>query len=233
MYKVGFISVNFINAMQVIRVAKSSPGRGSNRLNIRLESLTDMVFGLALSIGALLLAISNSATVADIESNMLSFGFSFLILIFVWIRYTSIISLLPNTLRQKRSVFYLNVLLLFFVAIEPYLFNILHLSTTQDLASFASSMYAIDIGAIILILWILIQLLVHDYRTSHKDHVPTVGHMRIAASSLAMSVMFFVSAAPIFWDTQLMGVPLRFVMWAVLIPLMLIARNSRPRKSQE
>ncbi len=197
---------------------------------MRLESLTDMVFGLALSIGAVLLAISNSATIPDIESNMLSFGFSFLILIFVWIRYTSLIEVLPDSLRQKRTVFYINVLLLFFVAIEPYLFNILHLSSTQALASFASSMYALDIGAITLILWVLIQLLVKEYRDTHRDHVPSVGQMRIASSSLAMAVMFFISAAPVFWAVQIDGIPTRFVIWAILIPLMLVARNKRPRR---
>ena len=34
-------------------------GNEERHLSVRLESLSDMVFGLALSIGALLLAISN------------------------------------------------------------------------------------------------------------------------------------------------------------------------------
>ncbi len=198
-------------------------------INVRLEALTDMVFGLALSIGAVLLAISNSGTIGQVESNMLSFGFSFLILIFVWIRYTSIVSVLPDSLKQKRPVFYLNVLLLFFVAIEPYLFNILHLSSDAGLASFASSAYAIDIGAITLILWMLIQILVRDYRKTHKDQVPTVSYSRIATGSLIMGVMFIISAIPIFWDLQIYGIPSRFIIWGVLIPLMLMTKNRRPR----
>jgi hypothetical protein len=199
------------------------------KIDIKLESLTDMVFGLALSIGALLLAISNSSTISDIEFNVLSFGFNFLVLIFVWIHYTSIVSVLPENMRKKRSVFYLNVLLLFFVALEPYLFNILHISTTQALAAFGSSVYAIDLGVITLILWIFIQLLVMEYKRTSKKKMPAVGYKYIYSSSLLMAFIFFASAIPIFWYTQIYGVPIRFIIWAVPVPLMLIARSNRKK----
>jgi len=77
-----------------------------------------LVFGLALSIGAISL-ISNKPT----EPNVLyiaigGFGFSFLILIQIWFRFTEIMSVLPVETTGTRV---LNTLLLLLVALEPYL----------------------------------------------------------------------------------------------------------------
>src|SRR6266852_5504382 len=88
----------------------------------RLESLSDLIYGLSLSIGAISLVITNSqgSSASDINRNVLEFLFVFLILITSWIIYTSDMSVLPV---ETRLVTFLNVVLLILVAISPYLFD--------------------------------------------------------------------------------------------------------------
>ncbi len=86
----------------------------------RIQSLSDLIFGLALSIGALNLIANKPPDTPALFGNIASFGFSFLILIFVWFRYTELVSVLPVETTGTRA---LNTIMLFLVAIEPYLFN--------------------------------------------------------------------------------------------------------------
>src|SRR5216683_5236822 len=86
----------------------------------RIQSLSDLIFGLALSIGALNLITSKPTDTSLLFGSIATFGFSFLILIFVWFRYSEIMSVLPVETTRTRA---LNTIMLFLVAIEPYLFN--------------------------------------------------------------------------------------------------------------
>src|SRR5882762_3454210 len=88
----------------------------------RLETLSDLIYGLSLSIGAISLVITNnqSSSASDINRNILQFLFVFLILITSWIIYTSDMSVLPI---ETRLVQLLNVALLMLVATIPYLFD--------------------------------------------------------------------------------------------------------------
>src|SRR2546426_10016130 len=64
----------------------------------RLETLSDLIYGLSLSIGAISLVITNNqaSTANDINRNVFEFLFVFLILITSWIIYTSDMSVLPG-----------------------------------------------------------------------------------------------------------------------------------------
>jgi hypothetical protein len=203
-------------------------------LSIRLESLTDMVFGLALSIGALLLAISGIGSAAQIESNLVTFGFSFLILIYVWMRYTAIVADLPEKVRERRMTTYITAALLFLVAVEPYLFNILHTITISSVLGFASAVYALDIGLIMLILSSLINTLIKcDVKSNNKLTISR-RYIYIRSGTLSIAVIMLVSALPIFWQTELFGIHTRFLMWVVIIPLMTLTRlvkNTRREKN--
>jgi uncharacterized membrane protein len=76
----------------------------------RIESLSDMVFGLALSVGAITLVGSPPSSTVELVSDLATFGFSFVILINIWINYTKIMSVLSL---EDRLTISLNSLLLF------------------------------------------------------------------------------------------------------------------------
>src|SRR5208283_2785084 len=77
------------------------------------------VFGLAVAIGTLSLITRVPARPFAMLIDVAEFGFSFLILISVWLGYWSIMSVLPL---EDNTIVILNVALLFLVGIEPYLF---------------------------------------------------------------------------------------------------------------
>src|SRR5207253_967751 len=96
--------------------------RAPRRPRPRLETLSDLIYGLSLSIGAISLVITNSqsSSASDINRNILQFLFVFLILITSWIIYTSDMSVLPI---ETRLITFLNIVLLILVALTPYLFD--------------------------------------------------------------------------------------------------------------
>src|SRR5712664_3421532 len=120
----------------------------------RLETLSDLIYGLSLSIGAISLVITNNqaSTASDINRNILEFLFVFLILITSWIIYTSDMSVLPI---ETRLVTFLNVVLLVLVAIIPYLFDqVVSLSNSSDVQSYASILFNLDFAGTIVIMGI-------------------------------------------------------------------------------
>ena len=178
----------------------------------RIESLTDLIFGLALSIGALILINNKPTSTEELLTSVGLFGFSFLILISIWLRYTETMSVLPVETSGTRA---LNVGLLFLVALEPYLFNLIGAASTlsQGVATIA---YAMDIGSIYAILAsfnhfltsegrVLVERnLVHKYRT-------------VRNLQIAIAMLFWVSIIPQFYSFVLpvgpYGLPLRYVLW--------------------
>jgi hypothetical protein len=111
----------------------------------RIESLTDLVFGPALSIGAIGLISNRPKNTEILVESIAGFGFSFLILISIWFRYTEVMSVLRVEMTRTRV---LNTTLLFFVALQPYLFNLLDFNPSSGFGSlddFASVGFALDL----------------------------------------------------------------------------------------
>ena len=186
-------------------VALSQPGQ---RPRPRIESLTDLVFGLALSIGAISLINNKPANVDQLYTAIAGFGFSFLILIQIWFRFTEIMSVLPV---QTSATRILNTVLLFLVALEPYLFNTLGFfvaSQTGELYDAASTVYAFDIGTIYGILALFTNILATEERKLvAPDLLRKYKHTRDL--EIVVAIIFLLSAIPQFWTLNL-----RYYIWA-------------------
>jgi uncharacterized membrane protein len=192
------------------------PGAQVQRPRPRIQSLSDLIFGLALSIGALNLISNKPADTQALFGNIATFGFSFLILIFVWFRYTETMSVLPVETGRTRS---LNTIMLFLVAIEPYLFNQLSFGLNAVASSplqqdVASATYGLDLGAI----WIILAAFTHVLTIEEKNLVaPDLFRKYCLFRNLEIVVaaIFFVSILPQFWTIMIGSTSLRYVLWGL------------------
>ena len=194
--------------------------RGNTKDSIprpRIQTLSDMIFGLALSIGAATQLNQKPGSVLAIAYSLLSFGFAFLILALVWLRYSRIMSVLPL---ESGRVVAANVTLLFFVSAEPYLYNLMVNSSYspppgQLNSSITTTLYALDLGALMLVLaYFIHQLTMEERRLIPKDM--TRGDRLMMYTTLTSASMFLLSALPIFWSVVVIPspvIPLRYVMW--------------------
>jgi hypothetical protein len=133
-------------------------------------------------------------------------------------------SALPS---EIASTLFLTLVLLFCVSLEPYLFYMLMNNATQNLLSFTSVGYALDVGFMFVILGILAfsvleqnRKLEGEYRRPRLDAKALPTFRRMMIEEYAVGVLFLVSAAPIFWVPTPIG-HLRFVLWylSFLLPV--------------
>jgi len=189
------------------------PGEAAQHPRPRIQPLSDLIFGLALSIGALNLITSKPVEIQALFGSIATFGFSFLILIFVWFRYTEIMSVLPVETTRTRA---LNTILLFLVAIEPYLFNQISFGFTSPTSptlpqDAASATYALDIGAI----WAILAAFTHILTIEEKNLVAAdlVRKYRLTRNAeIFVAAIFFVTILPQFW-IPVGGASLRYLLW--------------------
>jgi len=174
-----------------------------------LSELVKIIFGLALSIGAISLISRLPAKPFGILIDVAEFGFSFLILISVWLGYTNIMSVLPM---EDGSTVILNLVLLFLVSIEPYLF---YLNITFDLLSHelllnsASVLYALDMAGLMLIL----ALFAHQLAMEERGLVPKKSmakFKRVRNTLFISAALFAITILPLFWTFKLWDLPIRF-----------------------
>src|SRR5881396_4332782 len=181
----------------------------------RLETLSDLIYGLSLSIGAISLVITNSqsSSASDINRNILQFLFVFLILITSWIIYTSDMSVLPI---ETRLVTFLNVVLLILVAIIPYLFDqVVSTFNPVGVQEYASVLFTVDFAASLLILAIFAHIIAQE--EEHLVDGEIMIRMRRIQNRLSiLTVIVLLSlAAP--WDWFFLGIHVRLMIWYVPI----------------
>ena len=191
----------------------------------RVESLSDLIFGLALSVCTISLITRLPRAPVGILIDIAEFGFSFLILITVWVSYTSIMSVLPL---EDGTTVLLNIVMLFLVAIEPYLFYlnaVFDLSDHQALVDAASTAYALDMAGLMTILALFThQLSLEERKLLSQDSIAKYKHIRDIL--LVSAALFAVTILPIFWTLTLRGTPPRFYFWAAPLVLSSIRRVS-------
>jgi len=178
----------------------------------RIETLSDLIFGLALSIGALTLIGSAPSSFDNLVKSIGYFAFSFLIIITVWYAYTRAMS---NVHVETRADVELNVFLLFLVAIEPFLFNELVVSSLP--AEYVSVLYALDIGGLFALQAVLANSILADKSRPEKLRIEYTGRRNAAITA---AVVIFISALPFFWSWTIpvnsqTHIPLRFILWIV------------------
>lgn len=176
-----------------------------------------MVFGLALSLGALVLISQPPRTPLDLYQGLGIFAFSFLILVTVWYNYSTIMAALPL---ETRGLVILNLILLFVVAIEPYLLYVLAYYGGNSVGEPASVLYAIDLAAMNAIMAAFAHVLAREERPL----IPPAMLRRMRSTrnvTAAMAVIFLVTTLPVFWTWTLVpnAMPMRFVLWTVTLPV--------------
>jgi transmembrane protein TMEM174 (potassium channel) len=189
----------------------------------RIETLSDLVFGLALSIGALTLISKTPSKPGDILTAVLGFGFSFIILISVWLRYTWIMSALPL---ETATAIALNIALLFLVSVEPYLLSLVNTAGAISMFDYASIAYAIDLAGLVAILGFFTHMLTIE----EKKLVPArmVGRQRMNRNALFfMAFLFLISTLPQFLAWGFDGTPLRVIFWYVSLIILWSLRVPR------
>jgi len=194
----------------------------------RIQSLSDLIFGLALSIGAIALIGSPPANVEGLYNDLLSFAFNFIILISVWMRYTRVTSALPI---ETRRTSVLNTVLLFAVSLEPFLFNTFRSGNTPNplgaaLFSAATSIYGLDLGVIMVVMGVFTISLADE----EKKLVPAdmLKDLRGEATVWFLAgICFLVSAAPVFDNLFLQGTWARSDLWLGALVISLVRRGSR------
>ena len=200
----------------------------------RIESLSDLIFGLALSLSAYSLLSRPPTQLAQVASDIIAFTFSFLVLIFVWIRYTSIMSVLPM---ENRTTKFLNVIMLFSVSLEPYLFNLVSLfghATETVVVEYASLLYALDMAALMAIL----AFFTHELAIEEKKLIaPELlePYRKVRNSMLVSAGLFLLTMFPQLWFWRIQDVPLRFYLWLPPLVVFWIGRSmgvsSRPNQT--
>ena len=164
----------------------------------RIESLSDLIFGLALSLSAYSLLSRPPTQVSGMASDIIEFTFSFVILIFVWLRYTEIMSVLPIENRTTRT---LNVFMLFAVSLEPYLFNLVSLfghATETEIVQYASFFYSLDMAVLVVILAVFTNELAREEKQLIAPELMKP-YKKVRNFMLLSAGLFIFSMLPQFW----------------------------------
>jgi uncharacterized membrane protein len=175
----------------------------------RIEAFSDLIFGLALSIGALTLIGQQLTSFEALLAAVGLYAFSFLILVSVWHNYSTITSVLPA---ETETLINLNIALLFLVSVEPFLFNQLFSSMFNGV----SIVYAIDLAA----MFIILAFFSHTLADEEKSRVPRDQLKRYKFDrnyALLIAGVFLISILPFFASVYVTY--LRVYVWILALVL--------------
>jgi uncharacterized membrane protein len=190
----------------------------------RIEGLADLIFGVSLGIDAIALLPTSAVTPAEMTSRILIFAFAFLFLITSWLIYTTYMSILPL---ETLTVTFLNVILLLFVALIPYLLNNVELGSNPGVEDFSASLFGLDLAGILVILGVFAHVISRmEIQHAAPDAAQLFRNGRNRMAILAAWVG--LSIAPVFAGPVFLGVPIRFYMWSVPLVSYWLGRVVRP-----
>jgi uncharacterized membrane protein len=182
----------------------------------RIEDLSNLVFGLALTLGAITLVKPEQDSFYLLLVTLVQFGLSFAVILWIWRIYNALV---PEQDMQKRGRLALNVLLLFLVVVEPFL-----LSVSLSYSS-GKSAYAIDLGITLLILGLFTHYAISDNKLTPDE--ATKHRMRSNRNlTFFCSGIFFASLIPqLLLDNG--GADIQSLMWLSALAIGVVGRNLR------
>jgi hypothetical protein len=139
----------------------------------------------------------------------------------MWLRYTRVMSVFPL---ESRRMINLNVMLLFCVSIEPFLFNLIRneprVVDPRAFTDATTTLYALDLGAMFGILGAFTLTLAD----AERNLIPKGMQRRYKVEGISWflcGLIFALSALPFFFELRMPnGDAVRYYVW--LVPLLLI-----------
>ena len=204
--------------------------RVERRPRPRIETLADLIFGVSLGIGSLVLIGNSPASSGEINGHIAAFGFTFLLIITAWIIYTTDMSVLPV---ETRAVTFLNVVLLLLVALVPYLLNGVELVNTGNasessaIRDYFSTLFAADLAGILFILATFAHVISTEEKRLVAPEFATLfrnGRNRM----FVLGVVMAITILPVFWQLTWFGIPLRTYLWYLPLISYWVGRAVRP-----
>jgi uncharacterized membrane protein len=202
-----------------------------------IESLSNLVFGLAISIGGIaLIIVQIPTTPADLIKEVLWFSVGFVLLIVIWFNYTRAMA---EIIIETPLEFILNIVILLLVSLEPFLLNVLAFDipdtpSAQSTVEIASVMFAAVIAAIMLILAVYYHWIMVDKKDQNKLEKALENRHRRDLRLVDASI-FLVSTLPIFWRLTVDSLPVRYLLWGTtLIPAAIVyVHNHRHHRGHD
>jgi len=192
--------------------------------NSPIEKLTTAVFGFALAVGALSLTKANPETTIYVAGGLVFFSLSFIILVVIWWGTSDIMSKIN---KDKPVTIFLNILLLFFVAIEPYLLNLLNINV--QLFPLSSTLYSIDMAFLMGVTATLSHILIKENISTLTEK--QLRHYRIGRiNQFFCAGLFLFSILPWFLEITIAGMPARVFIWFATLALSLIVSAGNRNK---
>lgn len=189
-----------------------------NQVRLKPDSFSDIIFGLALSIGSLILIENQVQIWQSFVWNVALFGFSFAIIAMVWLSFSATMRYLST---EVPAVIFLNLVLFFCVILEPYLFYML--MNSSQLSMVVSEVFAFDVGLMFFILGILAEMVVKEARLNHpnyySDDLKTLGCM--IYPRYIVGALFLISVIPFFWIQTPLG-HLRSIIWGTSLAVFFV-----------
>jgi uncharacterized membrane protein len=180
----------------------------------RLEDLSNLVFGLALTLGAITLLPPENDDLGALFAVILRFALSFAIVVWIWWLYNNVVQDIEKTRPGLAS---LNMVLLFLVVIEPFLLTV---SSTYASGKIA---YSIDLGTILVILAVFYQFAIDD---------PSLSVVKRSKNNLALNRNLSLIFAAIFYASMIpqlllptIGGEIQSYMWLAVLVLGLATRR--------
>lgn len=182
----------------------------------KIEDLSNLIFGLALTLGAITLVKPEQDSLFALATTLVQFGLSFAIILWIWRIYNALV---PEQDMQKKGRLTLNVVLLFLVVVEPFLLSV---SSTY---SSGRTAYSIDLGIALLIL----ALFTH-FAIDESDLAPDEAAKRRwranRSVTLFCSALFFFSLVPQFLLDK-NGANIQSAMWLAALLIGVAGRSLR------